>query len=75
MTTLNEHSLTHNLNNDLIHFSESDKDPKETGNNDFLSDIDPDIGYIPFKITNVPIIILRSLIRILLSRITFLYWL
>ena len=44
MTTLNEHSLPHNLYNDLIHFSESDKDLKETGNNDFLSDIDPDIG-------------------------------
>ena len=44
MTMLNEHSLPHNLYNDQIHFSESDKDLKETGNNDFLSDIDSDIG-------------------------------
>ena len=40
MRTLNEHSLPHNLYNNQIHFSESDKELKETGNNDFLSDID-----------------------------------
>ena len=39
MTTLNENSLPHNLYNDQIHFSESDKDLKETGYHDFLSDI------------------------------------
>ena len=44
VTTLNEHSLPPNLYNDQIHFSESDKDLKETGNNDFLSDVHPDIG-------------------------------
>ena len=44
MTTLNEHSLPRNPYNDQIHYSESDNDLKETGNSDFLSDIDPDIG-------------------------------
>ena len=39
MTTLNEHGLPHYLCNDQIHFSESDKDLKGTGNNDFLSDL------------------------------------
>ena len=32
MTTLNEHSLPHNMYNDKIHFCESDKDIKETCN-------------------------------------------
>ena len=75
MTTINENCLHHYPYNDQTLTRKSDEDLIVTGNHDSLADIDPDLGLHLIQITNVPIIILQSLIQLLLTRITFQYWL
>ena len=75
MTTMNENILHHYPYNDQTLLSKSDKGLIVTGNHDSLADIDPDIGLHLIQNDQCTYFNITELNSLLLTRITFQYWL